>query len=276
MAHPTHNIFGRSVGVTPLLTGLELIKYNSSIASRKVILKKVPSMIGLPELKLALEKSYGTVEMIFAFKNERESKLAFSKADRKFKVYSVLFAQKSSARCITEKGKFILPTGDTVAVEKFRRSRIGDPNHTSSKQSSSDVLVEQVFFTSNPKKTESSEVKAVTILLQNAKHVSNQSPSARTIIDKNNLFSSEKTRNQKLFLELRPFSKPTSRVYFMVSRCVNSRFNNAPHLATSDSPREVANIRFNFEDVSKSVRSVDSVNSVMQKYTVLKAPITME
>ena len=266
MKYSEHSVFGRCLGVTPFLTGQELTLHNINIANRKVIIKKVPSKISLSELKLALELSFGEVEKIFAFKNDRESKQTVRQAERKFRVYSVLFAKKSSARCISERGILVLPTGEALGVEKFRRSTPGEPNQRFQIRSSSESLGET--SRTHPKTLNFSQSVngSPTILLQEVKREEKVGLEKKEFRTNKIVVPSDPPGVQQSALNWRLSSKPTTRSYFEISRRVPTLMSDAPHLADRNDPRDTANLRFNILRCKNRVGSDALADRVDQNY----------
>lgn len=123
--HKPHTFQGRSLGISKLRTGLDLILYNSQLNNRKVILKKVPAYIGAEGLKSILLDTIGPVEKIFEFRSENASVREHgpSTGSRNFKSFTVIFENKSDAKYISKVGLLQLAEGTVVKVEKFKRSK---------------------------------------------------------------------------------------------------------------------------------------------------------
>lgn len=116
---------GRTLAVGPFRQGSELWSHNEHINSRRVIVKKVPSMVPEEMLRAALETQFGTIHRMYRFAAESTTKAAKKEKNRKHHSYSVEFDLESSADQASAEGIFLLAEINTsVLMEKFQKKPI--------------------------------------------------------------------------------------------------------------------------------------------------------
>lgn len=128
-----HYFQGRYLQCSPYESGSTLIRHNIEMNKRRVIIKRVPSIVELKNLKNWLETRAGSVQSMFAYSTE-DSKKRLSNIQRKYKSYSVVFNEATAARDAVAIQKHTFLEGfEPSTFERFRpnRSRDYTKNNTS-------------------------------------------------------------------------------------------------------------------------------------------------
>lgn len=91
MGHQHLLLFGRRLIVKPYLRGYDLIKANKNNNKRRILLKKVPSLISDLEVKTFLEKKFGGITEFYQLKSHKS---VGKTKNPKTKAFSVLFEKE--------------------------------------------------------------------------------------------------------------------------------------------------------------------------------------
>lgn len=114
--------FGRSLAIGPFRQGSALWNHNEHVSSRRVIVKKVPSLVSEDALRLALETEIGPIKRMYRFAAESSEKAAKKEKNRKTNTYSVEFFQDTSADKAAQFGALYLNGSYTpLIIEKYQK-----------------------------------------------------------------------------------------------------------------------------------------------------------
>lgn len=112
---------GRVLFCQQYKSGPTLLAHSADVNSRRVVVKKVAPSVNLDELRKALQRAVGPIEVFYQYKFDVAGQLHSS---RDHKTYSVTFVDNSAAlRSLLACGSLELPTGVRVEVEQFCYNR---------------------------------------------------------------------------------------------------------------------------------------------------------
>lgn len=139
-----HYFAGRILQCAAYESGESLLRHNIRNNKKRVIVKRVPSLINGEELERWLEEVAGPVQSMFAYSTDDTSK-RLTQDQRKYRTYSVIFSKSESvSRITTLKRIQFFPSMDYTIFEKFRpprEIRFGR-EHSSSNQPTKDSLIQ--------------------------------------------------------------------------------------------------------------------------------------
>lgn len=118
-----HYFAKRFLQCAPYETGESLLKHNIRNNKKRVIVKRVPSIISSEELTYWLEQVAGPVQSMFAYSTDDAVK-RIANEQRKYKTYSVIFSNIDAVYNILQIGSFKFVKGmDYTIIERFRPPR---------------------------------------------------------------------------------------------------------------------------------------------------------
>lgn len=118
-----HFFAGRFLQCAPYESGESLLRHNIRNNKKRVIVKRVPSLINGEELRRWLEEVAGPVQSMFAYSTDDTSK-RLTQDQRKYRTYSVIFSKSESVSRITTLQRIqFFPNMDYTTFEKFRPPR---------------------------------------------------------------------------------------------------------------------------------------------------------
>ena len=139
-----HYFAGRFLQCAPFETGDSLLKHNIRNNKKRVIVKRVPSIITSEELRRWLEGVAGPVQSMFAYSTDDSSK-RFSNEQRKYRTYSVIFSKSDSVSRLIQLERVQFFAGvDFTTFEKFkppREIKLGRDHNSFENQPTKDSLV---------------------------------------------------------------------------------------------------------------------------------------
>ena len=139
-----HYFAGRYLQCAAYETGESLLKHNIRNNKKRVIVKRVPSLLNGEELRRWLEEVAGPVQSMFAYSTDDSSK-RFSNDLRKYRTYSVIFSQSESVSRLTQLARIqFFPGMDYTTFEKFkppREIKLGRENGSFDNQPTKDSLM---------------------------------------------------------------------------------------------------------------------------------------
>ena len=114
--------FGRSLAIGPFRQGSALWNHNEQVSSRRVIVKKVSSLVSEATLRLALETEIGPIRRMYRFAAESSEKAAKKEKNRKTNTYSVEFVEDTSAdKAAHFKAFFLTGVNTPLIIEKYQK-----------------------------------------------------------------------------------------------------------------------------------------------------------
>lgn len=118
-----HYFAGRFLQCAPFESGDSLLKHNIRNNKKRVIVKRVPSILNSEELRYWLEQVAGPVQSMFAYSTDDVNK-RLTNDQRKHRTYSVIFSRSDSVSKILrlERVQFYLGS-DYTTFEKFKPPR---------------------------------------------------------------------------------------------------------------------------------------------------------
>ena len=127
-------LFGRSIHVSPMFSGRDLIMHNRENTKKRVLIKKVPSWVTEEQLLSAIESQIGKVEAYFKYETDshKAKKHDSKKKIRKVCTYSVTMQEKSDRDQLIALGQLKLTAEISVPVEKYISLRMQAPSNNSS------------------------------------------------------------------------------------------------------------------------------------------------
>lgn len=117
LEHPCHILKGRTLQISPFVSGSDLKKVNSKMNNCRVILKRVPPDLTASDLAARLQSEFGAVHCMFCFESDT---MGCSQGSYKRKLsYSVLFKHELSALKAVTARYLVLPPNILVSVERY-------------------------------------------------------------------------------------------------------------------------------------------------------------
>lgn len=115
-----HYFAGRFLQCAAYESGESLLRHNIRNNKKRVIVKRVPSLINGEELRRWLEEVAGPVQSMFAYSTDDTSK-RLTHDQRKYRTYSVIFSKSESVhRIVTLQRIQFFPNMDYTTFEKFK------------------------------------------------------------------------------------------------------------------------------------------------------------
>lgn len=117
---------GRYLIINKFRQGADLEQYNIDLASRRVIIKKVPADVPMEFIHFRVQSLFGKIHRIFRFEAESQEKAAKKKFNCKNSSFSVEFENHSSAQLAVSTGWLRLGLlGKLLQIEAFKIMKCG-------------------------------------------------------------------------------------------------------------------------------------------------------
>lgn len=132
---------GRSLFCQEFKRGDSLEAHSSELNARRIVIKKVPRNLNLPELQLALEKVVGIIEVIYEYQSDLKIETSNTK---QFKTVSTTFKnQTKELQDMIAHGFFQMSPTITVQIEQFSPNRKKVQKKLSTPKGQNPILLER-------------------------------------------------------------------------------------------------------------------------------------
>lgn len=123
--------FGRTLYMSPVMTGRDLILHSKLKSKKRVLIKKVPSWVTEEQLLSAIESQIGKVEAYFKYETDshKAKKHDSKKKIRKVCTYSVTMQEKHCRDQLIGLGWLKITPEISVPVEKYISLRMDGSSH---------------------------------------------------------------------------------------------------------------------------------------------------
>lgn len=114
-------LLGRLLICNKYLKNEDLLRHNKKINQQRILLKRVPGFFNENQLKDFLEKRYGNIKIIYAFKTQiAKGNTIIENARKSFVTYSVTFESQKSANLLIGMKEIYGPGGYPIQVLPFQ------------------------------------------------------------------------------------------------------------------------------------------------------------